>query len=289
MGGPCEFKLYSASKNKAHDAFKILELEVRRIESRYSRYNADSLVSKINQTAGTNKTTKIDAECAGLIHYADQLFQQSDGLFDATSGVLRRVWNFKSNKLPDKQTINEILPLINWRNVQFNDREVLLIKKGMEIDFGGFGKEFATDLCAVKAQELGFQHGIINLGGDIRLVGPHPDGQAWKVGIQHPRHASIPIAEIDMHKGAIATSGDYERFMIISGRRYCHLLNPTTGMSIQPHYASVSVAAEACLIAGSFSTLGMLHSVKKPAWISDIGLPYLTVDQSLGVDGTIAR
>jgi thiamine biosynthesis lipoprotein len=135
--------------------------------------------------------------------------------------------------------------------------------------------------------ELGVFHGLVNLGGDVRIVGPHPDGSPWKVGIQHPRHPAAPIATVDMSEGAIATSGDYERFMIIDGVRYCHLLNPKTGQSIQPAYASISVIAGQCLVAGSFSTIAMLKSTEDTSWIAGGGLPYLAIDQRMGMSGTV--
>ena len=287
MGGPCEFKLYAQSPSQANHISEVLQNEVRRIESKYSRYDSSSVISSINSAAGKNKPVKIDEETFGLLNYAHQLHEQSDGLFDITSGVLRKAWNFKSGKLPNKNKIKAILPLIDWSAVTYDKNQITLPKKGMEIDFGGFGKEYTTDICAIKAQEMGVSGGIINLGGDLRVLGPHPDGKPWVIGIQHPRKPTVPIARIDLNQGAIATSGDYERFMIINGVRYSHLLNPKTGMSIQPRYASVSVITESCLVAGSFSTLGMLHSVDQPEWIKKAGLAYLTIDQALKTAGSI--
>lgn len=291
LGGPCEFRLYANSKKQANQTHIALQSEVRRIEKKYSRYDPNSVVSRVNQSAGTDKPVAIDEETAGLLHYADQMFDQSEGLFDPTSGVLRRAWNFKSGKLPSQEELDALLPIINWKLVNFDRERVALTKPGMEIDFGGFGKEFTTDLCAVKAQNCGIEHGLINLGGDIRVIGPHPNGEPWIVGIQNPRNPTSKqeIARVNLHKGAIATSGDYERFMILDGIRYCHLLNPKTGMSIQPAFSSVSVLADSCLIAGSFSTLGMLNSPSKPNWIEQAGLPYLCIDQKLSIRGSISN
>lgn len=288
MGGPCEFKLYSDSSSFVKEVFHALENEVRRIEIKYSRYDNSSIVSKINLASGSGKYTPIDPETAGLVDYADKLYDQSNGLFDASSGVLRKAWDFKSGQLPENNELEQALALVGWENVEFDHEKIRLLKPGMEIDFGGFGKEYATDKCTVIANSMGIQHGLINLGGDLRVLGKHPDNSPWIVGIQHPRKKDIAIANIELHQGAIATSGDYERFMIIDGCRYCHLLNPTTGMSIQPAFASVSVIADACLIAGSFSTLSMLKSTDNPNWIESVGLPYLSIDQNLVASGSIA-
>ena len=102
----------------------------------------------------------------------------------------------------------------------------------MEIDFGGIGKEYAADRVATICLEHGLRHGLVNLGGDIRAIGPQADGTPWRVGIRHPRVQDAAIAGFDLAAGALATSGDYERYFEIDGKRYCHILNPTTGMPV---------------------------------------------------------
>lgn len=130
---------------------------------------------------------------------------------------------------------------------------------------------------------------MINLGGDIRVIGPHPDETPWRVGIRHPRKPDTAIAGVDISAGGIATSGDYERYMLVNGKRYSHLLNPLTGNCIQPYFASISVIADSCLLAGSFSSIAMLKSQEDKHWLNDIGLPYLTIDQSIKLNGTLAH
>ncbi len=287
MGGPCEFKLYCASSQSAAAIFDELESEVRRLEAKYSRYLSSSIVSKINSQSGSCCPVDLDTETFGLLQYADQMFIQSGGMFDASSGVLRRVWNFKEGRLPSSSAIEAILPLVNWNNVSFTQQGVSLKVSGMEVDFGGFGKEYATDLCAVRAESQGIKHGLVNLGGDIRAIGPHPDGKPWQVGIQHPRRMGEPIATVALYQGALATSGDYERYMVVDGVRYSHLLNPKTGQPLELAYCSASVIAETCLVAGSFTTLTLLLSSEDPSWLSSSGLPYLLIDQSMQLSGSI--
>ena len=159
----------------------------------------------------------------------------------------------------------------------------------MEIDFGGFVKEYAADVLATLCVDHGVKYGLINLGGDIKVIGPHPDQKPWRVGIQHPRKPGNAIATLEMMAGGIATSGDYERYMIIDGKRYSHLLNPTTGQSIAPYYASVSVVADACLLAGSFASIAMLKSQEDRHWLDDVGVPYLSVDQNMELSGSLRR
>jgi FAD:protein FMN transferase len=288
MGSRCEVQLYTTQQQ-----WRFLQqaaiAEVRRLESKYTRYQPSSITSQINSSAGATHPVCVDEETARLLDYALVLHEQSDGLFDVTSGVLRRAWNFKSNSLPKKDQLAECIALIGWERVEWLEPNIRLPLLGMEIDLGGFVKEYAADSVADICVELGVSGGLVNLGGDIHVIGPHPDGSPWQVGIQHPRAPNKPIAQVAISKGAIATSGDYERFMIVDGVRYSHLLNPMTGQSIQPRYASASVIAPRCLLAGSFSTLALLKSELEPDWLADQGLPYLTVDLELNLKGSLAN
>lgn len=287
MGSRCELQLYVPASKQSEAIFRELIGEVDRLEGKYSRYKQTSVISAINAAAGRGAATIIDAETAQLFDYADALYVQSDGMFDITSGVLRQAWDFRSGQLPSDATIDDTLPLIGWRKVARGHDHIYLPSAGMQVDFGGFAKEYAVDVVATRCLDLGVEHGIVNLGGDVRVVGPHPDGSPWRVGIQHPRSSDKIIAVVELDQGAVATSGDYERFMVVDGKRYCHLLDPSTGRSLQSSLASVSVLAYNCLVAGSFSTLAMLQSEAADEWLLSSGLPHLTVDQSLSVDGTI--
>lgn len=283
MGSPCELQLYLEDNKASSIGQQIREL-INHYEAKYSRYQSSSVTSLINSSAGM-EAVELDEETAKLIDYAAVLHQQSDGLFDITSGILRKVWNFKSNALPAQQEIEQLLPKIGWEKVEWNPPFIRLPHAGMEIDFGGYVKEYTADVVADFCLQNGVNHGLINLGGDIHVLGPHPNGSPWRVGIQHPRQIKKAIASIDISQGAIATSGDYERFMMIDSVRYSHLLNPFTGQSIQPQFASVSIIAARCLIAGSFSTIALLKSVDDSAWLNNVGLPHLIVDQQMNLSG----
>jgi FAD:protein FMN transferase len=286
MGSRFEFKLYLPDDRASDIGNQIMAL-VKHIEAKYSRYQSTSITSRINAAAGSNIPIELDEETARLIDYAGILHQQSDGLFDITSGILRNAWNFKTNQLPNADQIETLLPLIGWEKVEWKSPFLYLPHKGMEIDFGGYVKEYTADLIATFCMDQGVNHGLINLGGDIQVIGPHLDESPWQIGIQHPRIPHQAIATVEVAKGAIATSGDYERYMMVSGRRYSHLLNPFTGQSIQPAFASASVIAAQCIVAGSFSTIALLKSQQQPGWLVQSGLPFLTVDQSMQIAGTI--
>lgn len=287
MGSPCEFRLYAADQVLAEIAAKVAEAEVRRLELRYSRYRDDSVTTRINRSAGDPRGVEVDEETAGLLDYAQTAHDQSDGLFDITSGVLRRAWDFKAKRVPLQAQIDAVLPLVGWNRIVWQRPRIVLPVAGMELDFGGYVKEYAAD-CAVRVcRETGIRHGFVELGGDIAVVGPHPDGSPWQVGVRNPRDPDRAIAAIELASGAIASSGDYERFFEQDGRRYCHILNPVTGWPAEG-LAAVSVVADQCLVAGTASTVAMLKGLQEgPRWLNALSLPYLCTDTVGRVSGTL--
>lgn len=277
MASQCEIREIRLADASHGDEPAIAE--VRRIEHKYSRYRPDSVVSRINAAAGSGRAVVVDEETAGLLDFAAQLHALSDGLFDITSGVLRRAWNFQSQRLPSTDELKALLPLVGWQHVEWDRaaRRIALKQAGMELDFGGFGKEYAADRAAAVLLAAGARHGYVNLGGDLRLLGPRPDGSAWSLGIQHPRQASATIAGVPLLSGALATSGDYERYMDVQGRRYCHILDPRSGWPVQ-HWQSISVTAPLCTAAGALSTIAMLKQATALDFLRAQGADYLAVD-----------
>jgi thiamine biosynthesis lipoprotein len=201
----------------------------------------------------------------------------SGGLFDITSGVLRRAWDFSKALLPSQSEVSHLLSLIGWDKVIFADHTISLPLKGMEIDFGGFGKEYATDRAAGILAENGIKHGYVNLGGDIKAFGGQPDGSSWLFGVRDPRDAGSAVAQIAIRDGGLATSGDYEKFMEINGVRYCHILNPFTGFPVNC-WRSVSVSGVSALMAGALSTIAMLKEAAAVQFLEESHCGYLLID-----------
>jgi FAD:protein FMN transferase len=280
MSSLCEVRLDGDDEPGLAAAARAAIDEVRRIEQKYSRYRADSIVSRINAAAGADEAVPVDAETASLLDFAAELHRWSDGLFDITSGVLRRAWDFRAGRVPEPAQLQPLLPLIGWSQVEWAAGRIRLPRAGMELDFGGFGKEYAADRAAAVLAAAGQRHGFVNLGGDIRVLGPRADGQAWRFGIQHPRQAEGTIASVEMHDGALASSGDYERFFERDGRRYCHILDPRTGWPVST-WASVSVVAPACVAAGALSTIAMLKGEQALAFLATQQASCLAVDGAL--------
>jgi thiamine biosynthesis lipoprotein len=189
--------------------------------------------------------------------------------------------------VPDATLLERLLQRVGWDKLLWSRPRLEFGVRGMALDFGGVVKEYAADRAAVICLEAGVRHGLVDLGGDIRIIGPHPDGAPWSVGIQHPRQADAVMATLEVRHGAVSTSGDYERYLAIDGRRYCHILSPRTGMPVQG-LAGVSVFADECVVAGSATTIAMLMEERGPAWLKEVGLPHVWMDQDQRVGGTYA-
>ena len=279
MAAENEVQVHSDDARFAESAAARAIAEIKRIEAKYSRYLPDSVVSRINRAAG-GAAVPIDAETHGLLVFADACHAQSAGAFDATSGVLRRAWRFDSGRVPGDAELAPLLGLIGWPRVELDDHSVRLPLAGMELDFGGFGKEYAVDRAALALREMGAQSALVNLAGDLAILGAQPDGSPWRVGIRHPRREAMLLATLPVSSGGIATSGDYERFIEIDGVRHSHILDPRTGRSVHS-FQSVTVHARSCLVAGSAATIAMLKGESAGLeWLEMLGLRYLCVRAS---------
>jgi thiamine biosynthesis lipoprotein len=277
LGSDNEIQLYAGDAGAAQRLAQTGIDEANRIETKYTRYRDDSLTSTINRCAGGD-WVEIDSETAALLDYADTCYRESGGLFDLTSGVLRRAWNFRAAVVPDAAIIAALLPLIGWKLIERYPDRIRLPKPGMELDFGGIGKEYCADRVAAALLGAGAQSGLVNLGGDIRVIGPHPGGRPWAVGIRHPRVEGALLTTIMLAQGALATSGDYERYFELDGQRYCHMLNPHTGYPVAT-MQSVTVVAPLCTVAGSVCTLAMLRGEAGIAYLQNRRLPCIAVDR----------
>ncbi len=277
MASHCEVRVYAPDDATARTWSDAAIAEVRRIETKYSRYRDDSVTTAINRAAGA-AAIRLDAETAGLIDFAAELYAQSDGAFDLTSGVLRRAWDFKAGRVPAQAALDQLLPRVGWSRIEWQG-PMLRLGADMEIDFGGIGKEYAADRAVAAVADLGGEHGLVNLGGDVRVIGPHADGSPWRIAVQDPRgKPGETIAYLNVPHGAMATSGDYERYFEHDGRRYSHLLDPRTGWPVE-HWRSVSVVASLAVAAGACATVAMLKPVEDAlAFLDAQGVRYLAID-----------
>lgn len=288
MGSFCEIQFLQPSRIEARAQARKMLGEVNRLEQKYSRYNPASFLSEINAMAGNSLGIKLDAESRSLVNHAQSCYEQSDGLFDITAGVLRRVWDFSSGKIPGQTEIDSLLPFIGFDRLRIS-RSRLVVPAGMEIDFGGIVKEYAADSAAALGRALGIECGLVNLGGDFAVIGTLPDDRPWPIGILHPAGDRKLMARLMLEQGGLASSGDYERCFVHQGKRYSHILNPRTGWPCDGLRA-VSVCADTCTVAGSVATIAMLKSEQQGiAFLQELGVDhtYMTSDEHISGHGFI--
>ncbi len=286
MGCPCALHVEACSETVARSALKATLAEVDRLDRKYSHYRDDSLIAQFASRVG--EPIEVDDETANLFDFASELFRQSEGRFDITAGPLTRLWDAQTGRVPSSADIDAALLRTGWRYIEWQRPRLRVTMPHMHLDFGGIVKEYAADRCAHVCRDAGVTHGVVDLGGDLALIGPHENGEPWIVGIKAPRAAGRAAARIALPHGGLATSGDYERALIIDGRRYSHIVDPRSGMPVDS-FASVSVVAESCLVAGAASTLAMLMGVERGgAWLRESGLPHLCIDGDGRVSGDIA-
>ena len=258
MAGPCEVLIETLDATEARAVAERVAECAWRIEDKYSRYRRGNVVDEIN-TAGGRAIT-VDEETAKLLDFAATLHDLSDGLFDITSGVLRRAWTFDGGtRVPAQAEIDALLPLVGWDKVQWS-RPKLRLPPGMQLDFGGIGKEYAVDQAVQIARNICGRGALVNFGGDLAVSRPRADGRPWRVGIEDPAVRARAVSKVlDLRHGALATSGDTHHFVQADGTRYSHILNPRSGWPVSNAPRSVTVAAATCTHAGMLTTLAVLE------------------------------
>ncbi len=278
MAGSCEVLMEGVDQPCFEQAFEAAVVETWRIESKFSRYESNNVMARINASNG--RPVELDDETAALLDFADQCYYLSQGLFDVTSGVLRKVWRFDgSDQVPVADAIEALLPFIGWDKVSWQ-RPMVVLPPGMELDFGGIGKEYAVDRAFLVIRQALEKHRqqncsyMVNFGGDLVCSGSRLNGAPWVVGVESSERNQQAVATVSLHGGALATSGDSRRFLLKDGVRYSHILNPKTGWALTDAPRAVSVAANACLNAGILSTLALLHGDKAEAFLREQSVQY---------------
>lgn len=283
MASPCELLIETVDEDLARRCLAIAESEARRIEHKFSRYLDNNIVCQINN-AGTSVIT-VDSETAALLDYADQCFQLSEGLFDITSGVLRRAWRFDgTGTVPLQSQLDELLPQVGWNRVNWNAPEIQ-VPEGMELDLGGMGKEYAVDrVTALLRQHAVGTSIVVNFGGDLAITSKPLNRPGWRIGIADPcpdhsepaQSATEPATTeiIELANGAMTTSGDAHRYIMHKGVRYGHILDPRTGWPAANAPTSVTVLADTCLEAGILSTLAILKGAAAENFLAENNARY---------------
>ena len=269
MATPCEVRVETEDAVLARRVTEAVEAEARRIETKFSRYRDDNVIGRINAAGG--RKTAVDAETTHLLDFAGQCFDLSGGLFDITSGVLRRVWRFDgSDRVPAASDIKALQTLVGWNRVLWQE-SCLTLPAGMEIDLGGLAKEYAVDRALAAARAITTAPVLVNFGGDLAVSGPRIGGTPWHVAIASVEKDDALAGMLELANGALATSGDARRFLLRDGVRYSHILNPRTGWPVRDAPRSVTVAAPSCVEAGMVATLAMLQGKRAEKFLKREG------------------
>lgn len=236
MGNSFEITVVADDERWAFEKIGMAIAEIRRIEKLLTTFDENSQTNLINKNAGGCEV-KVDKEVFDLIQRSLRISAITDGAFDITYGSLdKRLWNFDRTmtKLPSAATARSMVKLINYQNVILNSEDVTvrLKQKGMRIGFGGIGKGYAAEMAKQLLKNEGVVSGIVNASGDMTTWGTQASGRKWTIGIANPDHALQPFSYMNITDMAVATSGNYEKYVIIDGKRYSHTINPKTGLPV---------------------------------------------------------
>jgi len=247
------------------EAAGIVFTEIERVEKVFSIYRDDSSVAHLNKTGFLNTNFEV---CL-LTKKAEEFYKLTGGEFDITVAPLSRIWKeaFKEKRIPSESDIKSALTLVGFNKIGLDIRNnnIKFLRKDIQVDFGAFAKGYAVDCAAKALKESGVDSAVINAGGDIYCLGSK-FGRPWKVGLQHPRRRNKLLTDLELKDSAVATSGDYEQFVEIDGRRYSHIINPKTGYPVENDIISVTVVAKdamtADIVATSVFLLGKDEGIK---------------------------
>jgi len=257
MGNAFEITVVADSESRAQQKIAMAIAEIKRIEKLLTTFDDDSQTNQINKKAGV-AAVEVDREVFDLIRRSLRISNITDGAFDITYGSIdKRLWNFDKTMtaLPDEETARSMVRLINYRNVILNEAEctVMLKEKGMRIGFGGIGKRYAAEMAKQLLINEGVTGGIVNASGDLAAWGMQADNKPWTIGIANPDQANLPFARLDITGMAVATSGNYEKYITINGKKYSHTINPKTGLPVTG-IKSVTIISPNAEIADAMAT-----------------------------------
>jgi len=265
MGSKFEITLVDKDSLSAEKNIDKSVSEIRRIENLISEWNPETQISEVNRNAGI-KPVKVDAEVFALTEKGIYFSQLTDGAFDISIVAMDKIWKFDDsmNELPSEESIRNSVKNVGYQNIILDktNSTIFLKNKGMKIGFGSIGKGYAADKTRELMKSFGVQAGIINASGDISTWGTQPDGTPWAIGINNPFRDDTIAAVLYLKENAVTTSGSYEKYAEINGKRYSHIMNPKTGYP-STGLTSVTVVGPHATMANGFSTSIMVLGKKK--------------------------
>jgi thiamine biosynthesis lipoprotein len=265
MGNRFEITVVCEDASFADEAILEAIEEIRRIERLLTTFNDESQTNLVNRNAGI-QPVEVDSELFHLIQRSQKISALTQGAFDISYGSIdKSLWNFDQSmtSLPDKETAKKLVRLINYRNVILDEKKstVFLKEKGMRIGFGGIGKGYAAEKAKLLLQQKGINSGIVNAAGDLTAWGYQPNGKPWTIGIADPNASRNAFSSLAITNTAVATSGNYEKYVVIDGKKYSHTIDPKTGLPVRG-IKSVTIICPNAEIADAMATPVMIMGVK---------------------------
>lgn len=257
MGNRFEISAVSEDETWAQARIDEAVAEIQRIEALFTTFNDKSQTNLINANAGISPV-KVNREVFELVKRSLRISEVTQGAFDITYGSIdKSLWNFDTQMtaLPDPKTARQMVRLINYRNVILDEAEgsVFLKEKGMRIGFGGIGKGYAAEMAKRLMIQRGVENGIVNASGDLTTWGAQPNGEPWTIGIAHPDAKEQPFSYFNISNISVATSGNYEKYVMIGGKKYSHTIDPKTGLPVSG-IKSVTIICPNAEIADAMAT-----------------------------------
>jgi thiamine biosynthesis lipoprotein len=288
MGNHFEISVVSDDEAWAQERIDMAVAEIRRIEKVLTSFKDDSETALINNNAGV-QPVKVSEEVFRLIERSKRISHITQGAFDISYGSIdKRLWNFDKTmtSLPDPKLAKQMVRLINYRNIilDHEHQTVFLKEKGMRIGFGGIGKGYAAEMAKAVMQNAGVTSGVVNASGDLAAWGHQPNGKPWTIGIVHPDAADMPFSYMSVTNMAVATSGNYEKFVMIDGKKYSHTINPKTGLPVRgiKSVTIISPNAELCdALATPVTTMGVTTGMHLINQLKDIECVIIDDDNKL--------
>lgn len=255
MGTLVEITVREPDPEKAQLAITSAFDEMRRLEKLMSTHIADSEIFRLNAQTGNATPLAISPEVLAVIERGIHWGNQSNGALDISIGPVSQLWQFEDENpsLPNAQKLTQAVRLVNFREIGMDGSNVRLKQPGMSLHLGAIGKGYAVDRAMTVLEENGIRHGLINAGGDLKVLGERKDGQPWNIGLQHPRQPEKMIASFTLKDKAVATSGDYQKYFIKEKTRYHHILDPANGMPARG-VISCTIVAENVMDADALAT-----------------------------------
>lgn len=263
MGTLVEISVHHPDKALAQSAIGQAFDEISRIENLMSGHKPDSEVSRLNKNAG-GEFIDVSPDLLKVINAGIHWGAHSKGVLDVALGPVVQLWNFDGavSAPPSTEKLEEALTRTGFQNIEINEGKIRLTQPGMALELGSIAKGYAVDQAVKVLREHGVQNGLVNAGGDLRAFGTKDGKHPWVVGIQHPRKPQEILATLPIRDGAIATSGDYQRYFMKDGVRYHHILDPETGLPARG-VRSFSVTASSAMEADALATAAFVMGIEK--------------------------